>query len=168
MILSIATKNDLLQLNMMYSEIIEDMSVNGLNIWDDIYPMICFESDIENNNLYVLKDNNIIVSAFSLCNTNQGEDYIKWENKLAKSIYLDRLGINVNYKRKGIGTLTLNYALGIAKERGYEYLRLFVVEQNLPALSLYKKSKFTICKGTYTEVIDKNTSFKELGIEIKT
>ena len=120
----------------MYKQIIENMNEQNIQIWDDIYPCEFFEEDIKNNQLYILLNNEEIVSAFVLSNTNSGETVVEWNDKHAKAVYIDRLGVNVKYSRKGIGSLILDKAKEIAKTLDAEYLRLFVVDINIPAIQL--------------------------------
>ena len=140
-----AVLQDLPQLKDMYKRIIKDMNEQNIQIWDDIYPCEFFEDDIKNNQLYIFLNNEEIVSAFVLSNTNSGETAVEWNNNHAKAVYIDRLGVNVKYSRKGIGSLILDKAKEIAKTLDAEYLRLFVVDINIPAIQLYTKKK--VCKG---------------------
>ncbi|WP_307495161.1 GNAT family N-acetyltransferase [Clostridium sardiniense] len=80
-----------------------------------------------------------MVSAFSLCNSNTGAEYVKWEKKHDKVLYIDRLIVNINYSRKGIGSVILNKAIALARDKGAKYLRLFAVDINKPAINLYYK-----------------------------
>lgn len=84
-----------------------------------------------------------------------------------KSIHIDRLGVNVNHLRKGIGSIVLNKAIELSREINVEYLRLFVVDENYPAINLYKKVGFKKVDGIYDEVIDDDLVLHELGFEIK-
>ncbi len=140
-----AVMQDLPALKDMYKQIIKDMNEQNIQIGDDIYPCEFFEEDIKNNQLYTLLNNEEIVSAFVLSNTNLGETAVEWNDKNAKAVYIDRLGVNVKYSRKGIGSLMLDKAKEIAKTLDAEYLRLFVIDINLPAIQLYTKKK--VCKG---------------------
>lgn len=140
-----AVLQDLPALKDMYKQIIENMNEQNIQIGDDIYPCEFFEEDIKNNQLYTLLNNEEIVSAFVLSNTNLGETAVEWNDKNAKAVYIDRLGVNVKYSRKGIGSLMLDKAKEIAKTLDAEYLRLFVVDINIPAIQLYTKKK--VCKG---------------------
>lgn len=140
-----AVLQDLPALKDMYKQIIKDMNEQNIQIGDDIYPCEFFEEDIKNNQLYTLLNNEEIVSAFVLSNTNLGETAVEWNDKNAKAVYIDRLGVNVKYSRKGIGSLMLDKAKEIAKTLDAEYLRLFVVDINIPAIQLYTKKK--VCKG---------------------
>ena len=55
----------------------------------------------------------------------------------------------------------------ISKSLGAEYLRLFVVDINKPAIRLYQKNGFTKVDGVYDEVFDDGYVLREIGYEIK-
>lgn len=163
----LAVMSDLPIIKDMYKKIIESMNKNNICIWDDVYPCEYFKEDIINKQLYVLIDNNEIISAFVLTSSNNGADSIIWDNKNAEAIYIDRLGVNTDYLGKGIGTLTIQKAISISKQKNKKYLRLFVVDNNKPAICLYEKAGFTRAKGIYHEVIDDELTLHEYGYEIK-
>ena len=162
-----AVMQDLPQLKDMYKRIIKDMNEQNIQIWDDIYPCEFFEDDIKNNQLYIFLNNEEIVSAFVLSNTKSGETAVEWNDKHAKAVYIDRLGVNVKYSRKGIGSLILDKAKEIAKTLDAKYLRLFVVDINVPAMQLYTKKRFVKVNGVYNEVFDDGFVLHEYGYEIK-
>lgn len=54
---------------------------------------------------------------------NAGANMVEWKNNQANALYLDRFGVNVNY------------------------LRLFVVDINSPAIELYQKLGFIRAGG---------------------
>lgn len=163
----LAVMQDLAKLKDVYKEIIKNMNENGIQIWDDIYPCEIFEEDIKNNRLYILISNNEIISAFALCDTNIGEKAVEWNDKYAKAMYIDRLGVNIKYSKKGIGSLMIAKAKEIAITLGAEYLRLFVVDINKPAIQLYHKNNFLKVNGVYDEVFDDGLVLHEFGYEIK-
>ena len=162
----LAGMQDLLQLKDVYKQIIKNMDEQDIQIWDDIYPCEFFEEDIKNNQLYVLLNNGEIVSAF-LCKTNTGENAVKWNENHAETFYIDRLGVNIKYLKKGIGGLMLDKAKEMAKTFGAEYLRLFVVDVNIPATQLYEKNGFLKADGVYDEAFDDGFVLHEFGYEIK-
>lgn len=163
----LAGMQDLLQLKDVYKQIIKNMDEQDIQIWDDIYPCEFFEEDIKNNQLYVLLNNGEIVSAFVLCKTNTGENAVKWKENHAEAFYIDRSGVNVKYLKKGIGGLMLDKAKEVAKTFGAEYLRLFVVDVNIPATQLYEKNGFLKADGVYDEAFDDGFVLHEFGYEIK-
>lgn len=162
-----AVMEDLPQLKDMYKQINENMNKQKIQIWDDIYPCEFFEEDIKNNQLYILLNNEEIVSAFVLSNTNSGETAVKWNDNHAKAVYIDRLGVNVKYSKKGIGSLMLDKAKEIAKTLDAEFLRLFVVDINIPAIQLYTKKEFVKVNGVYNEVFEDGFVLHEYGYEIR-
>lgn len=165
--LRIADRKDLSKLKMMYKQIVDNMNKNGICIWDDIYPCEFLQEDIENNRLYVLETHDDIVSAIALCQTNSGEDHVKWSSSSNSVLYIDRFGVNVNYLRQGIGSLMLSKIIELVKEMNIQYLRLFVVDINEPAIKLYIKNGFQKVPGVYDEMIDEELTLHEYGFEIK-
>lgn len=161
----LAVMQDLSRIKSVYKDIIKKMNSGQIRIWDDIYPCEFFAEDIRNHRLYILLDNDKVVSAFVLCDTNPGEASIEWRDKQSRALYLDRLGVNVNYSGMGIGSFMLEKAKETAKKLGAEYLRLFVVDINEPAIRLYSKNGFTKRNGVYDEVIDDDLVFREYGFE---
>ena len=157
-----AVMQDLPQLKDMYKRIIKDMNEQNIQIWDDIYPCEFFEDDIKNNQLYILLNNGEIVSAFVLSDTNSGETAVEWNDNHAKAVYIDS-----KYLKKGLGSLMLDKAKEIAKTLNAEYLRLFVVDINIPAIQLYTKKEFVKVNGVYNEIFDDGFVLHEHGYEIK-
>lgn len=164
--LRLAEKSDLPQIKTMYEKINDNMNKNNIQIWDEIYPREFFQYDIENKNLYILTEDNDIVAAFALCESSDAKDHLKWKDVNGKALYIDRLGVNVNYLRQGIGGLMLKNAVGIAKQKDAKYLRLFVVDKNKPAINLYLKNGFKRVDGIYEEKID-DFVLREYGFEIE-
>ena len=165
--LRLANSNDLLKLKAVYGNIIDNMNRNNIPIWDEIYPCEFFSDDIENNRLYLLVEDDDIVAAFALCESNAGESYVKWENTHDKALYLDRFGVNVDYSRRGIGSIMLKHVIILAKQKNAKFLRLFVVDINKPAINLYLKNGFRQVDGIYEERIADDQILREYGFEIE-
>lgn len=164
----LARISDLPKLKAVYKKIIDIMHTNNIPIWDEIYPCEFFRDDIENNCLYVLvEENDDIVAAFALCESNAGENYVKWENAHDKALYLDRFGVNVGYSRQGVGSIMLKHAITLAKQKNAKYLRLFVVDMNKPAINAYLKNGFRQVDGIYEEKINDDLTLREYGFEIE-
>lgn len=161
----LAVMKDLAQLKVVYKDIIQNMNDHQICIWDDIYPCEFFEEDVKNNRLYVLLDQGEIVSAFVLQDTCSGEKSVEWKENQCKALYLDRLGVNIKYLRRGIGSLMLEKAKETAKMSGASWLRLFVVDINVPAIDLYMKNGFMRANGIYDEMIDDDLVLHEYGFE---
>jgi len=139
----LAAMEDLPQLKQVYQDIIRNMDNHQICIWDDIYPCEFLEEDIKNNQLYVLLSDCEIISAFVLGKTNSGESAVKWDDNHAEALYIDRLGVNIKYLKKGMNILEIGagtgaYSLMFAK-KGYQVDSLELVQHNLDIL----KSKIT-------------------------
>ena len=61
----------------------------------------------------------------------------------------------------------IDKAKEIAKTLNAEYLRLFVVDINIPAIQLYTKKEFVKVNGVYNEIFDDGFVLHEHGYEIK-
>ena len=166
--LRLASMDDLPRLKAVYGELVEVMHANNIQIWDAIYPCEFLSEDIVHNRLYMLEENEEIVSAFALCDANAGSEYVKWEDKQARAAYVDRFGVNVKFSRKGIGSMMLKKAIALAREKGYSYLRLFVVDRNEPAINLYIKNGFKKGDGIFDQIINDTITLHEFGFEINT
>ena len=164
--LVLANKNDLANVQEMFTNIIKNMYAQNIKIWDEYYPNEVFMSDIDNKNLYLLKEGDEILGAFSLYEHIDIEQDVEWQDKNAKAYLLNRVGVNVNYLQKGIGQKLVKMAKDIAKEKKGEYLRLLVCEVNTPAINLYKKCKLKKVKGIHEEKIEKDYSLNEYGFEV--
>lgn len=160
-----AIMRDLPRLKAMYRQIVKNMDGQGIRIWDDVYPCDFLEEDIKRNRLYVLLHNGEIVSAFALCRTNPGERAVQWKDDRANALYLDRLGVDVGCSKQGVGSFMLGKARDAAKTLGAEYLRLFVVDVNEPAICLYVKNGFAKADGAYDEVFADGFVLREYGYE---
>lgn len=163
----LAVMDDLPQLKRVFTKIVAHMDQNDIRIWDEIYPCAFFQDDIVNRRLYIVTEKRDILGAFALCGSNAGEKHVKWKNGQGRALYLERFGVNPDYLRRGIGGAMLFHAAVQAKEQGAEFLRLFVVDINRPAISLYEKNGFQKAEGVYDEAIDEALVLHELGYEKK-
>jgi len=164
--LRLGEKKDLPQLKKVYDRIIENMNNNNIKIWNEYYPYEIFENDIEEGNLYLLTEKKDIIAAFALFEQKDTENNLMWENNQEKVMYINRVGVNPNYLRQGIGSLVIEKAKELAKQKGAKYLRLFVVDINRPAINLYLKNGFRQVKGVHEEVTNDDVILIEYGFEI--
>lgn len=166
----LARQSDIPELTAVYLDIIEHMDSTEIAIWNEVYPCAFFPEDIDHGRLHVLIDRAIdgretIAGAFALCGSNDGARHISWENKTAKALYIDRLGVNVRYIRRGIATRMIEHAIALAKGMQAQYIRLFVVDINEPAIRTYVKNGFKQADGVFDEPIDESLTYHEFGFE---
>lgn len=163
----LAKLEDLQNIKDMYFKIIDNMYKNNIKIWNDDYPIEDFVIDIENENLYLLKENDNILGAFALYEHTNPEEDLEWKDKDAKAYLLNKVGVNVDYLRQGIGEKLVNSACKIASLKGAGYLRLLVSDVNNPAIELYTKCNFNKLKGIHEERIRADFSLYEYGFEMQ-
>lgn len=163
--LRLAQTGDLPALKAMYKKIICRMEQDGIPIWDEVYPCAFFEEDIEKGRLYVLTQGREIAAAFALCETDGGEPALSWKDPRGRALYLGRLGVSVDHLRQGVGSAALRSAMALAQEKGAEFLRLLVVDIDLPAIDLYRKNGFCQADGVHVQRFD-DVVLHEYGFEI--
>ena len=66
----------------------------------------------------------------------------KEEVYIEKVAYLDHLCVTRKYRKQGIGKILIDEFAKIMKEKGVKYIKLNAFENNIPAVSLYKKEDF--------------------------
>ena len=136
MIFRAVREEDLPSLLEAYRGIVEGMEARGFFFWNEYYPGAVFPADIKENSLYALFDGAVPVFAFALKKSDGGEGAVRWPNKSAAPLYLNRLAVNRDYQGRGCGALALEKAKETAKALGADALRLFVVQENAPACRL--------------------------------
>ena len=163
-----AAPGDLPALEAMYTALVAAMNRSGLSIWDDVYPCCMLAEDVAAGRLFVLTQADEMLAAFALSPDNGGQDAVHWPQPDARALYLDRLGVSPRHARQGLGSRMLAHARKTARAMGADVLRLFVVEENRPAIRLYEKNDFVRAGGVYREVIDERLTLREYGYEIRT
>ena len=157
---------DLSKLYDMYAKIVEKVQSNNLCMWNQYYPSMCLEDDVKEKRLYLLEENDEIMAACAVSPLNEAENKIEWKDPLAKALYVERLGVNVDYQRRGIASLLVKNVEQFAKENEYGYVRLFVVNQNEPARKLYEKNGFQKIEGLYKHCVTEETTLLEQAYEL--
>ncbi len=167
MIFRQATYADLPALKSAFAAITKKMNENGFLFWDDRYPYEVFSTDIAEERLYLWIDHDTIVSAFALCEHSSGEKAVAWEAPEATALYLYRFAVHPDYEGRGIAKAMLQKVREVSRTKGADYLRLFVVDSNLPALSLYAADGFSRVEGINVEQINDGPKLIEYGFEVK-
>lgn len=156
----LANKKDIDALISMYMDIIQDMRANDICIWDDIYPIEQIEIDVLDGVFYVLEKDNTIVAGFSVYDDNSAKGEIEWHDIDATALYLGCIGVNMDYRRQGIGREIIDKSVDIAIDRGIHYIRLLVENRNVPAINMYTKYGFEKKRGIHKE------SYPSRGLEL--
>ena len=158
---------DLPRIRALFTAVIEDMERGGVPIWDAHYPSEAFPADIEAGNLFILDDGATVAAAFALFELEDADD-VQWRAPQAKAVGLGRFAVHPDYQGRGVGLSAIREARRIARARGAQYLRLFVMPVNRPAIRFYERVGFTRAAGVHEEVIDAALTLREYGFEIET
>lgn len=142
MIIKNAEKSEIEEILRVYEEAKCFMRKNGNNLqWINGYPSIdTVLKDLEDNNLYVIKDNNEIVGVFTLI-IGIDPNYLKIDGKwLNDDAYGALHRVASNFKVKGILNEAVLYAFNQINN-----LRIDTHEVNIPMQKAIEKLKFQKC-----------------------
>lgn len=130
------------------NEAIDYMAENGNDQWDREYPTYnTFLNFIKSDYLYIVQDNQGPLGIIGIVDKEDKEySTINWSPSNT-SITVHRMAISERGRGKGLGQLLLNFAIGEAKNRGVDIIKMDTYFKNIPAQSLFKKMGF-IYKGS--------------------
>ena len=158
-----AEVSEMKDIRLLYRATVDDMKKNG-GPWDEIYPDMYLSDDIRDGRLWILERDGETVAAFVLSTEKRdGDDSIKWIDGNADGIYLCRICVRPDMRRNGYGTIATEYAEAMAKSLGYNYLRLYVLDNNNAAQGLYEKCGYIQLDGLRIEEDDDGTIRREYG-----
>lgn len=161
-----AKQDDLLPLLRMYEKIIQKMNAEGIQSGMMYIPVRILREISKNRRFFVAQEGDSLQRDLLCAIPTTGR--MQWIGQSRRPapvtwIVWGQPGV----RRAGRGGQMLSYAMALARQKGAAYLRLFVVDCNLPAIGLYRKSGFVQAGGVYEEQIDKDLSLREYGFEIR-
>lgn len=113
-----------------------------INMWDKTYPTKdVFVNDIENGNLYVVKED-IAVVAFFCIDDNEPSNYCGVKFKYEKPLYIHRFCVKREYRLKEITNQMMDFVNLFAFEKGYQSLRLDTYSENVRSNKFYTNHGF--------------------------
>ena len=138
----LATMDDLTEICNMIEAAKQHMSEQGIEQWDDIYP-VCedFEEDINKKTMYVVIKDTQFAAIYAI-SEECDDEYFKceWENR--KPCIIHRFCVSPAFQNNGVGAIVLNHIETRLIEAGYDSVRLDVFTQNPYALRLYEKNGY--------------------------
>jgi aminoglycoside phosphotransferase (APT) family kinase protein/GNAT superfamily N-acetyltransferase len=143
-----ATHDDIPEIVNIYRSLI---GTSGCT-WGEDYPnKETAEDDINNGWLYALKKQGKIIGVVSIGGFGELSD-LKWKPK--NPCELARIGVRPELQKQGIGTLMLQHCFEIAKNQGFDGIRILVAKTNTSALAMYEKNGFERCGEVFKFDID--------------
>ena len=132
-----ARKSDVDEILILYKEVIK----TTFTTWDENYPSKeLIEDDINNNNLYVLKNGNEIVAVSFLGKKEQENE--NWQIKLNNPLGVARICVSPKYQGQGIGSYFMKCLIEKAKQNGADGMHFHVCTINPSAMKMYEKVGF--------------------------
>lgn len=149
----LANNKDINGINELFHSVIEDLNnIKRVDmLWGDVYPFCEFETDISNNEMYVIEKDNIIIGSFVLSDYDDPDYHnIDWTSNKKKWFYLNRLAILPSEQGKGYAKKAMEFIQKYANDNKYDCIRLTVYNKNKYAIRLYEKLGFKkIEKGNW-------------------
>jgi ribosomal protein S18 acetylase RimI-like enzyme len=135
-----AVENDIPALCRIFGACIRDMDDRGLDQWRwEVYPSeAVLTEDVQKQTLYLMEEDGEILAAFTI-NEEQHPLYLTlhWHFGVRPAV-LHRLVVNPSRQHKGIGREAMAHAVRLARETGYDCLRLDTYLKNTRAMALYE------------------------------
>ena len=140
--ITLANINDLIQIIETIKMCISDLGKKGIYQWNENYPTEkIIQNDIENNNLYIIKDNCQIISLMTINEVQEKEwETINWSLKNTKPLCIHRLIIHPSWQKKGLGREFLKFAIEFAHNNKNDSIRFDAYSGNPELITTYTKS----------------------------
>ena len=101
--IELAGINDINDIMKMIHDCANDLIGQNIFQWNEKYPSRdIFLSDIQKKNLFILKNNSVIIGCIALSHEKDIEyTDVKWLTKDDKNLYVHRLAVDPKFQKKG-------------------------------------------------------------------
>lgn len=164
-VICLASVDDLDELKDMYAETIRETERQGHPIWGSDYPVEFLHEDVEARRMYILKENGRIMASVAICTPLRNDSAIGWEDPEAAALYIERLAVRPERWRSGLGMKIMHEAERLASGTGAEYMRLYVVKDNISAHAMYGKLGYSQVGGMHAIPIDEHFTLHAYAME---
>ena len=149
--IELAKINDLDRVKKIAYDCALEMISRKIFQWDENYPNIeIFKKDIDNQNLYVYRDNSIVLGCIMLSlSKDEVYDNVKWLTKDEKNLYVHRLAVDPKYQKKGIGKLLMDFAEEYGLKNGLKSVRLDTFSKNDRNNKFYRSRNYIQLDDVY-------------------
>lgn len=123
--------------------------------WTEFYPGLEeLQSDLENEALYIIKDENKIVGIASAFKDEELIDLNCWNKEIKNPYELARIGVIKEYQNKGIAKQLIKYIENDVLSKGCDGIHFIVSKTNPAALNLYNSLNYVCCGETIMYELD--------------
>lgn len=123
------------------------MDDEGVKQWPEWYPNeAIFIQDITKNYLFVSEENQHIIGLIVLspeCPEEYGQ--VKWKSSLEKVNSVHRLAVHPKFKTPELAKELMNHVEEVARQQGFELIRLDTYSKNTIANRFYQKLAYQFC-----------------------
>ncbi|MCT4687247.1 GNAT family N-acetyltransferase [Vallitalea sp.] len=133
--------DDIVDIMKLINDCVNNMRANNIFQWDEHYPnQEIMLKDIEDSNLYVMKDDNSYFGIVTI-NEEQDKEYktVDWKSESTGILVVHRLAVSPLGQGKGIGRSLMLFAEDLVRQKNYKSVRLDTYSGNPIALSFYKR-----------------------------
>lgn len=114
--------------------------------WNEYYPSKeDIISDIKNNGLYCMYNEDDIIAAAFAGKDNELNHISCWDKQIKRPCELARVGVKKQFHSKGLATQIIEYIEKDIKKQGFDGIHFLVSKTNPSALALYNKLNYKCC-----------------------
>jgi len=139
-----AKPTDLIEILYLLRVCIHDMNTKGMKHWNSAVPdSDAIQSDLIGGTVFLVKDKGVCKGMVTL-NEHEPEDYkeMQFNSGKHKPLYLQNMAVHPRWQGMGIAKLMVEFAQQLAKNKGFDCIRLDVFKPSANARQLYEKQNF--------------------------
>jgi len=140
------TVDQVTQIMLLISGVIQHMESQGIFQWDEVYPnQEVIENDLSDGTLYTATVDDTIYGIIVL-NEHQELEYqqVNWMFQSDNILVVHRIAVDRDWQGKGVGSELMNFAEKFARENHYDAIRLDAFTQNPAAVALYHSRRYRL------------------------
>lgn len=129
----------------------QHMRDHGIYQWNEHYPSAeVFGNDIKRKELYAFADESGIKAVIAIT-TSMDEEYkpVKWLTSNNRSVYIHRLAVHPAYQGQGYARKLMTFAESMAKQKGYNSIRLDTFSRNSRNQRFYEQRGYKRLEDIY-------------------
>jgi GNAT superfamily N-acetyltransferase len=135
---------ELIEILYLLKVCILDMHLKGLKHWNSASPDTDqIQHDLQNGFIYLVKDKGVCKGMVTL-NDKEPEDYkqLSFPKDKSRFFYLHRMVVHPKWQGMGIAKLMMEFAHKLAREKGFDCLRLDIFTPSEAARRLCERQNF--------------------------